>query len=116
MNKIKERFDVYRDAIEASLAEGLTTQEKLDKAHSDLDLNLAGYVRFQELKTLAVADGTLTSEDTKHEYEKCQRDFLADCQHSKYHPNAKGAIERSIERAVELHKKVSNTLRKKARQ
>ena len=63
MNKIKERFDVYRDAIEASLAEGLTTQEKLDKAHSDLDLNLAGYVRFQELKTLAVANKTFTSEE-----------------------------------------------------
>lgn len=51
--------------------------------------------------------------DTKHEYEKCQRDFLADSDNSKYHPNAKGAIERSIERATELHKKVSNTLRKK---
>ena len=63
MNKIKERFDVYHDAIEASLADGKTTQEKIDKAHSDLDLNLAGYVRFQELKTLAVADGTLTSEE-----------------------------------------------------
>lgn len=51
--------------------------------------------------------------DAKHEYLKRQRDFLADSDNSKYHPNAKGAIERSIERATELHKKVSNTLRKK---
>lgn len=63
MNRIKERFDVYRDAIEASLADGKTTQKKIDKAHSDLDLGVKEYVRFQELKTLAVADRTLSVEE-----------------------------------------------------
>jgi len=63
MNRIKELFGVYRDAIEASLADGRTTQEKIDKAHSDLDMGIEEYVRFQELKTLAVADKTLTLDE-----------------------------------------------------
>ena len=63
MNKIKERFGVYRDAIEASLADGKTTQEKMDNAHSDLDMGIEEYVRFQELKSLAVANKTLTLEE-----------------------------------------------------
>ena len=67
----------------------------------DLELTAA---EFEFLKLILV--------DTKHEYEKCQRDFLADCQHSKYHPNAKGAIERSIERVTSLKSKIDKLERR----
>ena len=50
--------------------------------------------------------------DSKREYLKRQRDFLADSDNSKYHPNAESAIERSIERAIKLHKKVSEAPKK----
>ena len=63
----------------------------------DLELTAA---EFEFLKIILV--------DTKHEYEKCQRDFLADSDNSKYHPNAKGSIERSIERVTSLKRKIDN--------
>jgi len=63
----------------------------------DLELTAA---EFEILKLILV--------DAKHEYEKCQRDFLADSDNSKYHPNAEGAIERSIERVTSLKRKIDN--------
>lgn len=63
----------------------------------DLELTAA---EFEFLKIILV--------DTKHGYEKCQRDFLADSDNSKYHPNAEDAIERSIERVTSLKRKIDN--------
>jgi len=63
----------------------------------DLELTAA---EFEFLKLILV--------DTKHEYEKCQRDFLADSGNSKYHPNAKVAIERTLERVTSLKRKIDN--------
>lgn len=52
-----------RAEIDRRLTEGLTTQVKVDETCAALDMELDEYVNFQNLKSLAVADGTLTPEE-----------------------------------------------------
>ncbi len=63
MNRIKEIYVSYEAGIKKSLDDGKTTQEKMDNLHSDLDMGIEEYVRFQELKTLAVASKSFSVEE-----------------------------------------------------
>ena len=63
MNKIQDAYNRMEAQIEQRIADGLTTQEKVDALHPELDMQMDEYVRFQEYKSLAVADGTLSVDE-----------------------------------------------------
>ena len=63
MNRVTMKVEKIKKRIAERLEKGLTTQEKVDELNSILDMEMLEYVRFQEVKTLAVADGTLTMEE-----------------------------------------------------
>ena len=62
-NKIQNAYNRMEAQIEQRIADGLTTQEKVDVLHPKLDMQMDEYVRFQEYKSLAVADGTLSVDE-----------------------------------------------------
>ncbi len=62
-NRIAAAIEVQELNIKARLADGRTTQESLDRLHSELDAELLEYVKFQEVKSLAVSDQTLTLDE-----------------------------------------------------
>ena len=57
-NRITAAFARMEAQIADRISEGLTTAEKVRDLHQTLDMDLAEYVRFQTLKTLAVAQGS----------------------------------------------------------
>jgi hypothetical protein len=63
MNKIQNAYNLMETQIKQRIADGLTTQEKVDALHPELDMQIDEYVRFQEYKSLAVADGTLSLDE-----------------------------------------------------
>ncbi len=68
MNRVAITIDKQRIAIAEKLAAGEITQEKIDKAHKDCDLTFDEFVRFQELKSLASTDDTLSLEEAQLVY------------------------------------------------
>ena len=63
MNRIATAIAHQQRNIESRLDSGLTTKAFLDDLSKQLDMSADEYVRFQELKTLAVAEETLTLEE-----------------------------------------------------
>ena len=68
MNRIATAIVARKAIIADRLANDLTTQERIDATHTQLDMCLEEYVRFQNLKSLAVTDGTLTLEEGQTVY------------------------------------------------
>lgn len=68
MNRIAVAIANKAKDIEARVADGRTTREKLDQASETLNLEFDEYVKFQELKSLAVAEGKLTEEEGQTVY------------------------------------------------
>jgi hypothetical protein len=68
MNRIAEAIATQEQNITDRLADGRTTQDKLDKLHTTLDMELFEYVRFQELKSVAVSAQTITLEEGQTVY------------------------------------------------
>jgi hypothetical protein len=62
-NRITAAFARMEAQIADRIANGLTTAEKVRNVHKTLDMDLDEYVKFQTLKTLAVAHGLLTPEE-----------------------------------------------------
>ena len=62
-NRVSAMIRQYEESIAQRLANGKVTQQQLVEISRNLDMDLAEYVRFQELKSLAVAAGTLTLEE-----------------------------------------------------
>ena len=62
-NRIQNGIKGAEAQIKKRLAEGKITQAKLDALSKALDMELLEYMRFQELKSLAVADGTISLEE-----------------------------------------------------
>lgn len=62
-NRIADAIAAQEKSIQERLADGRLTQAKLDDAHKSLNMELAEYVKFQELKSLASTDGTLTLDE-----------------------------------------------------
>jgi hypothetical protein len=67
-NRITAAFARMEGQIANRIANGLTTAEKVRDVHKTLDMDLPEYVRFQTLKTLAVAQGLLTPEEGQSIY------------------------------------------------
>ena len=63
MNRIANAIAAQKKNIDARLDDGRTTHDAMTALDTQLDMCLEEYVRFQELKSLAVADGTITAEE-----------------------------------------------------
>jgi hypothetical protein len=68
MNRVLKAIAQRKEIIAGRLASGQVTQEQIDKTHKLLDLELDEYVKFQELKSLASTDGTMTLEEATTVY------------------------------------------------
>ena len=62
-NRITDAFARMKAQVADRIAKGLTTAEKVRDLHQTLDMDLTEYVKFQTLKTLAVARNLLTLEE-----------------------------------------------------
>ena len=62
-NRITDAFARMEAQIADRTAKGLTTAQKVRDLHKTLDMDLTEYVKFQNLKTLAVAQELLTLEE-----------------------------------------------------
>ena len=68
VNRITDAFARMKAQIADRIAKGLTTAEKVRDLHKALDMDLNEYVKFQILKTLAVAQGLLTADEGQSVY------------------------------------------------
>ena len=63
MNRIANAIAEQKVNIDSRLDDGRVTQDAITSLDKQLDMCLEEYVRFQELKSLAVADETLTLDE-----------------------------------------------------
>jgi hypothetical protein len=63
MNRVLIAVKKMKGQIEQRLATGVTTTEKVVETHKALDMEFMEYCKFQELKSLAVANGKLSAEE-----------------------------------------------------
>lgn len=69
MNRIATAIDDQNKNIKDRLANGLTTRKALNELYENLDMELDEYCRFQDLKSLAVADETLSLDEGQTIYQ-----------------------------------------------
>jgi hypothetical protein len=62
-NRIMDSVASVSRHIEKRIGDGLTTAERVDALKPELGFGVEEYCRFQELKTLAVANGFLSSDE-----------------------------------------------------
>ena len=60
-NRILAAYDRMEKQIEDRIAQGLTTKAAVEETRKGLDMDFEEYIKFQELKSLAVAQGVLTA-------------------------------------------------------
>jgi len=63
MNRIATAIANKMTEINGKLARGVISQEQIDKTHKGLDLETDLHANFQEVKSLAVANGMMTVEE-----------------------------------------------------
>lgn len=63
MNRISAMIATATKGIEDKIASGAVSKDQVEKLHRTLDLDPSEHARFQEVKSLAVADGTLNQEE-----------------------------------------------------
>jgi hypothetical protein len=68
MNRVTSAIARMKDQIAERINLGLTTAAKVKSLHKTLDMDVSEHARFQELKTLAVAEGKLTLEEGQSLY------------------------------------------------
>jgi len=68
MNRIAAAIAKKKADIEQRVASGIVTAEKVEETRKKLDMAFDEYVRFQEIKSLAVAEGKLTLEEGQTVY------------------------------------------------
>jgi predicted AAA+ superfamily ATPase len=68
MNKIAQAIIRTRTRIDQRLADGIITQKQLDDLSRTLDLPFNDYCRFQEMKSLAVLEKSLSLEEAQLVY------------------------------------------------
>jgi len=64
MRSIETMVADARKTINKRIADKQSTKEALDRLYKILDFSMEEYVKFQELKSLAVFDKTITLEET----------------------------------------------------
>lgn len=68
MNRVTAMIERQAKRCADRLAQGIITQEQVDKLHRELDMSLSEYCKFQELKSLAVASGRISLEEAQTIY------------------------------------------------
>lgn len=68
MNRITRAIDAMELQIKHRIDAGLTTAEKVKAMRKSLDMGLPEFAKFQELKSLASTNGTLTLEEAQSVY------------------------------------------------
>ena len=63
MNRISAAIENTEKTIQKRIADGIVTVERVEEVRKSLDMDLLEYVKFQELKSLAVANQTLSLEE-----------------------------------------------------
>lgn len=59
-NRIQNMYNKMEKQIAQHIIDGLTTQERVETTRQGLDMNTEEHAKFQELKSLAVTNQTLT--------------------------------------------------------
>lgn len=67
-NRVTSFIAKYSEAEKNRLEMGIITQEQVDALNKSLDMEMSEYVKFQELKSLASVDGTLTLDEAQTIY------------------------------------------------
>ncbi len=67
-NRVTLCIDKIRQGMQDKLDRGEITPAQVEKARRAFDLGFDEYAKFQEVKSLAVADGTLTLEEGQTVY------------------------------------------------
>lgn len=68
MNRITSKIFILENSIGEKLANGTITKEQVEKARTDMDMDIQEYCMFQELKSLAQIQGILTEEEATSVY------------------------------------------------
>lgn len=68
MNRVAAAIEMHRTRLESRLSEGLTTAEQVQRLHRELDMEPAEFCRFQNLKSIAAFEGTLTQDEAQTIY------------------------------------------------
>lgn len=68
MNRVTAAIAKAEKNISERLAKGIVTQAKVDEYQKTLDMPMDEYVSFQQIKSLASMDGTLTLEEAQTIY------------------------------------------------
>jgi hypothetical protein len=63
MNRVSTAITRMKKQIEDRIANGVTTVEAVEDTRKALDMDILEFVKFQEIKSLATANGTLTAEE-----------------------------------------------------
>jgi len=63
MNRISAMIETATKGINEKVASGTVTKAQIEKLDRTLDMGADEHARFQEVKSLAVADGTLSQEE-----------------------------------------------------
>ena len=68
MNRVAKSIEKMKDQIAERIALGMTTVERVAQTHKSLDLSLDEFVKFQELKSIAMMADRLTQEEAQMIY------------------------------------------------
>jgi hypothetical protein len=68
MNRVSKSVTKMKAQIDKRIADGLTTAERVEDSRVPLDMDLDEYIRFHELKSLAVTQGKLTADEGQYIY------------------------------------------------
>jgi hypothetical protein len=67
-NKIQKLVQQVQKTLDEKLAEEMLTQEQIDKASLNLNINVLELCKFQELKSLAYTQGVLNLDEANYVY------------------------------------------------
>ena len=67
-NRILAAFDRMQKQIAQRIKDGITTQSAVDKTDKALDMDFLEYVKFQEMKTLAYLEKSLSFDEAQSVY------------------------------------------------
>lgn len=68
MNRIEAAISRTRTQAQERLSSGQTTEAQIKLLHSELDMEIGEFCRFQDLKSLAFAEGKLSLEEANTIY------------------------------------------------
>jgi hypothetical protein len=74
-NRITDRIVKKKAEIADRIANGVTTQEKVDQTNKKLNMSVSEHAKFQELKSLAFAHKLLTQDEAQAVYVLLARRF-----------------------------------------